>query len=693
MEKLVETRQPGVDAVMADSAAVSQEGNVVNEHDALPDDVEFQFNVEETLKKLLDQEDTDNNMQITTEDIELSTTDGIPYTVRGSYMLSNLLQELTIAKDDGLAELSVSLARLNENPVRRLERRIADAFWDKLTRRIDASTVEIAAVDPKDWTDDPRPRIYVPHGEPGQYEFYKKVAEDRPEIRLDVQMLPEDITPELLRDLSRKPGLLAIAMEEVDDPATEGGKTLRGVPFVVPGGRFNEFYGWDSYFESLGLLVNDRVDLAKGMVTNFCFCIKHYGKILNATRSYYLCRSQPPFLTDMTLRVYERIKDEEGSKDWLRGALLAATKEYFAIWAAEPRLNPETGLSRYLPEGLGVPMETEHGHFMHVLTPYAEKHNMTYDEFVEAYTWGKIKEPELDTYFEHDRAIRESGHDTSYRLENRCASLATVDLNCLIYKYETDLAKAIRTHFDDSFAVPEEYCVGELQPGQTLTSAFWEERAEKRQQAIQKYCWDEERGWFFDYDVDKKERTGYESATTLWSLWAGVATKEQAATLVEKALPKLEAFGGLVSTTEDSRGELGPDRPQRQWDYPYGWAPQQMLAWEGLSRYGYPDVAARLAYRWLYMMTKAFRDYNGVVVEKYDVTREEDPHRVDAEYGNQGLDFKGVAKEGFGWVNASYVVGLKVVGEELRKGLEEMIPYDEYQKKAAAATTSVAEAA
>lgn len=151
---------------------------------------------------------------------------------------------------------------------------------------------------------------------------------------------------------------------------------------------------------------------------------------------------------------------------------------------------------------------------------------------------------------------------------------------------------------------------------------------------------------FFDYDTAKKARTTFESATTLWALWAGVASEDQAAALVTKALPKLEEFGGLVSTTKGSVGELGPGRPQRQWDYPYGWAPQQVLAWKGLQRYGFQKEAARLAYRWLYMVTKAFRDYNGVVVEKYDVTREEDPHRVDAEYGNQGLGFKGVAKEG-----------------------------------------------
>jgi alpha,alpha-trehalase len=78
-----------------------------------------------------------------------------------------------------------------------------------------------------------------------------------------------------------------------------------------------------------------------------------------------------------------------------------------------------------------------------------------------------------------------------------------------------------------------------------------------------------------------------------------------------------------------------------------GWAPQQILAWVGLERYGYHDDAKRLAYRWLFMITKAFVDYHGVVVEKYDVTRPTDPHRVDAEYGNQGLDFRGVAREGY----------------------------------------------
>ncbi|PNH37314.1 hypothetical protein VD0004_g9474 [Verticillium dahliae] len=647
----------------------------------------FLVNVQSTLDSLQEQEDTDGNMQITIEDegpkvITLRTAGSAghnKFDIRGTYMLSNLLQELVLAKEYGREQIILDEGRLNENPVNRLSRMVSDHFWDGLTRRIDASTVEIAAKDPKDWTDNPRPRIYVPVGAPEQYEFYLQVAKDRPEINLDVQLLPEVITPELVRGMNDKPGLLAVAMEKVKDEKT-GEETLKGLPFVVPGGRFNELYGWDSYMTSLGLLVNDRVQLAKSIVLNFCFCIEHYGKILNATRSYYLCRSQPPFLTDMALRVYEKIKHEADAKDFLRTSLLAAMKEYHSVWVAEPRLDPVTGLSRYRPEGKGVPPETEADHFVHVLEPYAAKHGMTWQEFVKAYNAEDVKEPELDEYFMHDRAVRESGHDTSYRLEKVCANLATIDLNSLLFKYETDIGRTIRNVFGDKLIIPAEFAVGPLKAGSVESSAVWDRRAKRRKLAIDKYLWNEKEGMFFDYDTVKKQQCVYESCTTLWSLWAGVASPKQAADMVAKALPKFEAYGGLVSGTEESRGEISLERPNRQWDYPYGWAPQQMLAWTGLLRYSFHEDAERLAYKWLSMITKAFVDFNGVVVEKYDVTRPVDPHRVDAEYGNQGLDFKGVAKEGFGWVNASYVYGLQIVNAHMRRALGTLTPYDTFVK-------------
>ncbi|KAI1013488.1 hypothetical protein LB503_002007 [Fusarium chuoi] len=545
----------------------------------------FLIQVDSTLESLSLQEDTDGDMQITIEDngpkvISLRTAASAGH---------NRFDELTLAKEYGRKQIVLDEARLNENPVDRLSRMIRDHFWENLTRRIDASTVDIAARDPKDWTADPRPRIYIP-----QYEFYKRVAEERPEMRLDVQMLPEKITPDLVRDMNDAPGLLAVDVQEVPEPEHPSGWTLKGMPFVVPGGRFNELYGWDS------LLINDRVDLAKSMVINFCFCIEHYGKILNATRSYYLCRSQPPFLTDMALRVYEKIKHEPDAKEFLRRSILAAIKEYHSVWI--------TGLSRYRPEGRGVPPETEATHFVHILDPYIKKHKMTFEQFVRAYNHGEVEEPELDEYFMHDRAVRESGHDTSYRLEG---------------------------------------------PGEVLSSAAWDRRAKRRKLTVDKLMWDEKEGMFFDYDTAKRERCTYESCTTLWALWAGIATPKQAAEMVRKALPKFEA----------------------QWDYPYGWPPQQMLAWTGLIRYSFTEEAERIAYKWLFMVTKAFVDFHGVVVEKYDVTRPVDPHRVDAEYGNQGLGFRGVNKEGFAWVNASYIYGLQIINAHMRRALGALTPY------------------
>ncbi len=90
-------------------------------------------------------------------------------------------------------------------------------------------------------------------------------------------------------------------------------------------------YGWDSYFEALGLLEDGRTDLAKAMVDNFVYQITFYGKILNANRTYYLTRSQPPFLTSMALAVYERLPRTAETKAWLRDVFSAAIKEYYNV--------------------------------------------------------------------------------------------------------------------------------------------------------------------------------------------------------------------------------------------------------------------------------------------------------------------------------------------------------------------------
>ena len=351
----------------------------------------FIVDVEETMRLVLEQEDTDGNFQINVTDggpkvMSLGTAESNGYKgvdIRGTYMLSNLLQELALAKEHGRKRIVLDESRLTENPVDRLSRMISQTFWHNLTRRIDGDGLEAILSDPKNRSKSRNPRIYVPQAEPEMIEYYQNISKQKPDLKLSVHVLPpmDQVTPEYVRDLNDKPGLLALAMKKSERPDGSGTE-LRGVPFVVPGARFNELYNWDSYFISLGLVVDNMIDLAKGTVDHFVFEIKHYGKILNGNRTYYLLRAQPPFLTDMALQVYTRLDPQKAEENqaWLKTAIQAAIKEYHTVWMSEPRYDPKTGLSRFRPQGLGVPPETEASHFTHILRPYAEKYGISINE-------------------------------------------------------------------------------------------------------------------------------------------------------------------------------------------------------------------------------------------------------------------------------------------------------------------------
>lgn len=617
-------------------------------------------------------------------------SDQRPVVIRGYYALSNLLQELSLAKKHGAVCLELDIARIWEDPVSRIERYIKQSWWSNLTRQMDRKGIASAAPDPKNTRS--QPRIYIPAGAPEQYDLYKNVAAQSPDMHLDVQWLPDGcIDPGYIKSLNVKPGILALDM--VEDPNT---RELKGRPFIVPGGRFNELYNWDSALCAWGML-KTHPHTVKGILHNFIFEIKHYGKILNANRSYYLGRSQPPFLTDLALKTYDITKNEPDAKSLLKHGILAAIKEYHDYWMSPPRLDAHTGLTRYRPIGAGFPPECEDGHFLHILAPYALKYEMSVSALISAYNEGKIHEPALDEFCLHDRAVRESGHDVSYRVEGLCADLATVDLNSLLYKYETDIADTIRVHFGDSLVVPAEMCARGQVADHMESSASWASAAERRKDSMNGYMWNEERGMFFDYNTRTHQQWTYESVTTLWPLWSGAASSHQASLLVSPGLSKFECFGGLSSTTEASRGSVTDQRPQKQWDFPFGWAPHQMLAWDGLRKYGYNEDAQRLVYRWLFMITKCYVEFGGAVVEKYDVTRQERPHEVEAEYGNEHLKFTGVPEEGygqvlrplvilgiwlmlrrFGWTNASYIYGLSIMDADAKKALGECMSWETY---------------
>ena len=626
--------------------------------------------IDANLKRLLAEEDTNNDRKITIDDacsdgqgrgdrrFWLNAQDGRAYEVSGTYYLSNLLQELKTAQEEG--QQRIHFERIFENPVRRTTRLIHEKYWNGLTRRIDGPNLKKILIDDK-YVSAGYNYLYVPATDPAAFDYFSEVAKQQPDLRLKVSCLPQKITPDYIAgELTGKHGLLTLKLVPEEDG------TYSGTPFVVPGGRFNEMYGWDSYFEALGLIRDGYIGLSKAMVDNFVYQIEHYGKILNANRSYYLTRSQPPFLTSMALAVYAGLPKDATSKGWLINVFRPAIKEYYEVWMNADRLT-ETGLSRYFGSGEGPPPEVEPGHFNAIFQQYADARGMDPEAFEKKYRAGKIQSPELDRFFVHDRAVRESGHDTTYRWNwdgDRCADFVTVDLNSLLYKIEVDIAGTIDNEFGGMLTMPD----GSAEKGST-----WKQRAEKRKRLMNEYLWDEEQGMLFDYDYRvKKSRHLYVSATAFYPLWAGLATPDQALSIINRVLPELEMPGGISASSKESLDSVRNRRSERQWDYPNGWAPHQMLAWQGMINYGHDAIAHRLIYRWLYTITRNAADYNGTIPEKLDVVKRS--HQVFAEYGNVGTKFSYITREGFGWMNASYQVGLDLLPGNLRDYLERLIP-------------------
>jgi len=619
---------------------------------------QFKGNIKETLERLLAQEDTDSDKKITVEDqgpkefeVTLFQGENIfakAYAIKGTYYLSNLLQELALEKALGKSEAIIPLSKIEEAPTTRISRMIRDYFWDDLTRTIDKDGIAQTVTDDKLATQ--VRRLYIPSTDSIGIAYYQNLQPDFPELQINI--LPENITPEYVRSINDKPGILSLALEN-----------NKGVPFVVPGGRFNEMYGWDSYFEGIGLLLDNRVDLAKAMVDNFCYQIEHYGKILNANRSYYLTRTQPPFLSSFIREVYE--KQPEIGVSWLRNTLKWAIKEYQTVWMEEGMRLTKTGLNRYFAQGIGIPPETEDGHFEEALSAFAKlvipstntAKIPSVETFVANYQNGLLDMPEVDTYFTHDRSLRESGHDTSWRLDDLCADLNVVDLNSMLYVYETDFGYLIKEYLNNDF--------------KNTNAQYWESQALKRKNLVNSLLWNEEEAQFFDYNFKTNTQHPFESASNYFPLWAGLCSQDQAQKMLPRMIADLKELGGIAGSSKKMDDTFGAKGAQRQWDYPNGWAPHQMLLWKGLRNYGFEKELQELTYRWLWMITKNAVHYNGTIPEKYDVVAA--THEVYAEYGNVGTEFDYITTSGFGWMNASYQYGLSLLNKEYRSKLDELV--------------------
>lgn len=357
-------------------------------------------------------------------------------------------------------------------------------------------------------------------------------------------------------------------------------------PYLVPSYEeghefdYNELYYWDSYFMAQGLLDTDHKQLVEGILEDLFALYGRFNIIPNASRLYLTSRSQPPFLTSFIFDIYDHFGKD---RKWLKKAISVAESEYQTVWMGTRKPNARQvyrGLSRY-----------------------------------------------YDFNYLHDIAETESGWDMTPRFNRKALNYLPIDLNALLYKYETDFARAA------------------LIQGNKGKATLWSERAAARKLTVDELMWSPARKMYFDYNYVKERRGNVSSLATFYPMWAGMLSDEQAADLV-KNLKRFDNKGGLATTDQQLSQRvpsgLASTMPT-QWAYPNGWAPLHYIVVKGLQRYGYHDDARRVAMKWVKTNNDWFKKHH-IFLEKYNVVQPEKPPA------------KGVypSQTGFGWTNAVF---------------------------------------
>lgn len=380
-------------------------------------------------------------------------------------------------------------------------------------------------------------------------------------------------------------------------------------PYIVPGGRFNEFFYWDSYFIMLGLQVSGRLEMMENIVENCAYLIQHVGFVPNASRTHFLSRSQPPYFSLMLDLLFETT----GNNEIYIQYHTTLEKEY-AFWMnGEEELESGSCIKRVV--------KTKDGD---ILNRYYDAENIPRPESYLIDIEDHENAPE-DEFYRNIRSACESGWDFSSRWfadgehiqTIETLNLAQVDLNCLLWHLETTLATSSALQ---NLKEKENY---------------FTERAAKRRQMINKYFWDEKAKTYKDYHTKKNTKTPSEHIAALYPLFLGLADREQAEGVAGIIAEKFLYQGGLVTTTKKSG---------QQWDLPNAWAPYQWLGFKSMKNYGFNELAEKIKNNWCLNVERVYNN-TGKLMEKYNALDTE-TIAGGGEYPNQ---------DGFGWTNGVYL--------------------------------------
>ncbi|HBV16250.1 trehalase family glycosidase [Chryseobacterium carnipullorum] len=379
-------------------------------------------------------------------------------------------------------------------------------------------------------------------------------------------------------------------------------------PYIVPGGRFNEFFYWDSYFIMLGLQASGRIEMMENIVENCSYLIQNVGFVPNASRTHFLSRSQPPYFSLMLDLVFETTHDEK-----IYTRYHDTLEKEYAFWmSGEERLDNTSSLKRVA--------KTKNGDLLNRYydadnTPRPESYLIDIED----------SENTGEEFYRNIRSACESGWDFSSRWfadgehiqTIETLNIAEVDLNSLLWHLEKTLAKSSALL---NLAEKENY---------------FTQRAAVRRQMIDTYFWDEKTEFYKDYHLKKHTTTPSEHIAALYPLFLGLADQKQAESVAKNIAEKFLYQGGLVTTTK---------KTGQQWDLPNAWAPYQWLGFKAMKNYGFDELAEEIKNNWCNNVERVYSN-TGKLMEKYNALDTE-TIAGGGEYPNQ---------DGFGWTNGVYL--------------------------------------
>lgn len=403
-------------------------------------------------------------------------------------------------------------------------------------------------------------------------------------------------------------------------------------PFIVPGGRFREFYYWDTYWIVRGLLTSGMTNSTRDILLNVLGIVEQYGFMPNGGRVYYGGRSQPPLLTQMVQRYVDATNDET----FLAYALPILDQEH-SFWMATHTINDYNQ--------------------SHILSRYNVQANAPRPESYRedlATMRGAGRSP--SDIYSNLAAGAETGWDFCSRfLENglnlstiATTDIAPVDLNAILLMNE----ESLKNWYNGVPFASLRNATKRLQ---------YDVTAEGRTEAILFHLFDPFTGFH-----DKNMKSG-----TLQKQWwypsdvvplltSGAANRLDLFVIERIADSILLEVGG-VPTSLAATGQ--------QWDYPNAWAPLQMFAVEALTMVAgvarkkdkarFDAKRLTVVQAWIDTTYCGFHKHQGMMFEKYNVLQPGEP-------GGGG---EYTVQAGFGWTNGVVLEMLAQFGDALNAPL------------------------